>query len=348
MKAFKKTQLITGIIKSAVATALLGGSLHAFAEQTELTVYTGLEASDLKKYAARFNEDYPEIKINWVRDSTGVITAKLLAEKENPRADAIWGLAGTSLLLLAEEGMLEPYAAPGVELLADGFRDSANPPSWTGMDAWVASICFNPYEAEKLNLPKPESWHDLLNPIYKGHLIMPNPASSGTGYLDVSSWLQTFGEESAWEYMDGLHENIAHYTHSGSKPCKLAASGEIPIGISFAFRAAKLKQQGAPLEVIIPTEGVGWELEASGIVKGTKNLDAAKKLMDWSITKKANELYNEGYAVVALPGIAKPVPDFPPETTERMIKNDLQWAASNRVRILEEWSKRYDGKSEAK
>jgi len=331
-----------------LATAVLGSSLQAVAAPAELTVYTGLEASDLKKYAERFNEDYPEIKINWVRDSTGIITAKLLAEKENPRADVVWGLAGTSLLLLNQEGMLEPYAAPGAELLAEGFRDAANPPSWTGMDAWVAAICFNPYEAEKYNLPKPESWKDLLNPIYKGHLIMPNPASSGTGYLDVSSWLQTFGEEGGWQYMDGLHENIARYTHSGSKPCKLAASGEIPIGISFAFRAAKLKNQGAPLEVIVPTEGVGWELEAAGIVKGTKNLDAAKKLMDWSVTRKANALYNEGYAVVALPGVAKPVPNFPPEITERMIKNDLQWAASNRARILREWSNRYDGKSEAK
>lgn len=183
-------------VQTLTLSALSMAVLNAGAA-TELTVYTGLEANDLKKYAERFNEDYPDIKLNWVRDSTGVITAKLLAEKENPRADVVWGLAGTSLLLLDKEGMLEPYAPVGVEKLSKGFRDVNNPPTWTGMNAWVASICFNTYEAEKYNLPKPTSWKDLHNPIYQGHLVMPNPGSSGTGYLDVSSWLQMFGTEGA-------------------------------------------------------------------------------------------------------------------------------------------------------
>lgn len=77
---------------------------------TELTVYTAVEAEDLKRYAETFNQDHPDIKINWVRDSTGIVTAKLLAEKNNPQADVVCGLAGTSLLLLKAEGMLEPYA----------------------------------------------------------------------------------------------------------------------------------------------------------------------------------------------------------------------------------------------
>jgi len=341
---------LTGSISTLSAAVLAIGMMAANAANatTELTVYTGLEANDLKKYAARFNEDYPDIKLNWVRDSTGVITAKLLAEKENSRADVIWGLAGTSLLLLANEGMLEPYAPAGVEKLEKGFRDESNPPTWTGMNAWVASICFNKYEAKKHNLPKPTSWKDLHDPIYKGHVIMPNPGSSGTGYLDVSSWLQVFGNDGGWAYMDGLHENISRYTHSGSKPCKLAASGETAIGISYAYRGAKLKKKGAPLDIIVPTEGVGWELEAGGIMKGTKNLEAAKKLMDWSVTLKANTLYNEGFAVVALPGVAKPVKYFPAEIGERMIDNDLSWAAANRGKILKEWNARYNSKSDPK
>ena len=89
-------------------TALAAGLLVATAAQaeTELTVYTAVEAEDLKRYAETFNQDHPDIKINWVRDSTGVVTAKLLAEKNNPQADVIWGLAATSLLLLKTEGML--------------------------------------------------------------------------------------------------------------------------------------------------------------------------------------------------------------------------------------------------
>jgi iron(III) transport system substrate-binding protein len=316
--------------------------------QTELTVYTAVEAEDLKRYAETFNKDHPDIKINWVRDSTGIVTAKLLAEKNNPQADVVWGLAATSLLLLKTEGMLEPYAPKGVEMLDPKFVDKSNPPAWVGMDAWVAAICYNTVEAGKLGLPVPTSWKDLTDPAYKGHVIMPNPNSSGTGFLDVSSWLQMFGEADGWAFMDALHENIARYTHSGSKPCKLAGSGEIPIGVSFAFRGAKEKTAGAPIDIIVPSEGVGWDMEASGIIAGTSKLEAAKTLIDWSITKTANEMYNTGYAVVAMPGVAKPVELFPVGLIDAMIDNDFEWAANNRKVILVEWQKRYDSKSEPK
>ncbi|WP_110188913.1 putative 2-aminoethylphosphonate ABC transporter substrate-binding protein [Pokkaliibacter plantistimulans] len=324
---------------------LLANAAYA---SSELTVYTAIEAEDLKKYAARFNEEHPDIKINWVRDSTGVITAKLLAEKDNPQADVVWGLAATSLMLLANDGLLQPYKPAGYDKLSEKFRDNSAEPSWTGMDAWMAAICVNTEEAKKYNLPMPTSWADLTNPVYKGHVVMPNPASSGTGFLDVSSWLQLFGEDKGWAFMDGLHQNISTYTHSGSKPCKMAASGEAPIGISFAFRGAKEKAKGAPLELVFPKEGLGWDMEATAIVKGSKHMDAAKTLVDWTVSKKANELYNEGYAVVAMPGVAQPVQYFPSNAEQLMINNDFGWAAKNRDVILTEWSKRYDGKSEAK
>ncbi|SLN14903.1 putative binding protein component of ABC iron transporter precursor [Roseovarius albus] len=336
-----KKSLLMSLAASAIAAT-------AATAETELTVYTAVEAEDLARYAETFNKSYPDIKINWVRDSTGVITAKLLAERDNPQADVIWGLAGTSLLLMKSEGMLEPYAPAGVDQLDPKFVDGGDPPSWVGMDAWVASVCYNTVEAEKEGLTPPTSWKDLADAQYEGHVIMPNPNSSGTGFLDVSSWLQMFGEEGGWEYMDGLHANIARYTHSGSKPCKLAAAGEIPIGISFAFRGAKSKADGAPLEIIVPSEGVGWDMEATAIVAGTANLEAAQKLVDFSVTKEANEMYNTGYAVVAMPGVAKPVEHFPEGLLDAMIDNDFEWAANNRAAILKEWANRYDGKSEPK
>ncbi len=339
---FKK---LAGGLLAGVAVGVM--SISA-AMAGELTVYTAIEAEDLKKYADAFNADHPDIKINWVRDSTGVVTAKLLAEKNNPQADVVWGLAATSLLLLKSEGMLEAYAPKGVENLDKKFIDKSTPPTWTGMDAWVASVCFNTVEGGKLGLTAPKTWKDLTKAEYKGHVIMPNPNSSGTGFLDVSSWLQMFGEKDGWAFMDGLHANIAAYTHSGSKPCKMAAAGEIPIGVSFAFRGAKSKAAGAPIDIIVPEEGVGWDMEATAIVAGTDNLDDAKTLADWTVTKKANEMYNSGYAVVAYPGVAKPVEHFPTNLLEKMIDNDFEFAANNRKAILDEWQKRYDSKSEPK
>ena len=338
---------LTAALAVGVFALGIGGGVAT--AKTQLLVYTAIEADELAMFKKEFEKDYPDIDVKWVRDSTGIVTAKLLAEKANPRADIVWGLAATSLVLLANEGYFQPYAPKGMEKLDQAYVDpSNNPPLWVGQRAWIASICYNTVEAKKYNLPLPSSWKDLTKSVYKGHVIMPNPNSSGTGFLDVSSWLQKWGEEGGWKFMDALHQNIARYTHSGSKPCKLAAAGEIPIGVSFAYRGAKSKNKGAPLEIVAPAEGVGWDLESFGIVRNTKNLAAARALADWSVTLKANKIYNEEYAVVAMPGVAKPVKNFPPKILDKMIKNDFAWAAKNRRRILKEWQKRYDAKSEPK
>ncbi|WP_417617634.1 putative 2-aminoethylphosphonate ABC transporter substrate-binding protein [Oceanisphaera sp.] len=315
--------------------------------KTELTVYSALELEQLQRYQAAFERENPDIAIRWVRDSTGIITARLLAEKENPQADVVWGVAATSLMMMDQQQMLAPYAPVGLEQLSAQFRDQREVPHWVGMNAWLGVICYNTIEAEKHGLPQPTSWQDLTRPEYRGHIVMPNPASSGTGFLDVSAWLQQFGDEQGWALMDGLHQNIANYTHSGSKPCVQAATGETVIGISMAYRGARLKQQGAPLELVFPSEGVGWEMEAAAIVKGTEQQAAAQKLLDFTISRQANELYNQSFAVVGMPGVAQPMPYFPENPAEVMIENDFVWAASQREAILAEWQRRYDGKSEA-
>ena len=320
----------------------------ALAQRTPILVYTALETDQLKAYKDLFESSVKDVEIRWVRDSTGVITAKLLAEKANPQADVVLGLAATSLLVLEQEGMLTPYSPKGVDALNQRFVDTKKPPMWVGMDVWGATICFNTVEAQKRNLPRPESWKDLLKPIYRGQITMPHPASSGTGFLDVTAWLQLFGEAEGWKYMDALHENIAQYVHSGSKPCRQAGAGEFVMGISFEYRANATKASGAPVDLIFPKEGVGWDMEAAAIMKSTKKMDAARKLLDWSVTKEANELYAKSYAIVAFPGVAKPLPNVPANYEQMLVKNDFGWAAKNRDRILTEWNKRYNAKAEAK
>ena len=324
----------------ALSALALSASL-ALAQRTPILVYTALETDQLKSYKDTFEKSVKDVEIRWVRDSTGVITAKLLAEKNNPQADVVFALAATSLLVLEQEGMLTPYSPKGVEALNPRFVDSKKPPMWVGMDVWGATICFNTVEAKKRNLPKPESWKDLLKPVYKGQITMPHPASSGTGFLDVTAWLQMFGEAEGWKYMDALHENIAQYVHSGSKPCRQAGAGEFVMGISFEYRANATKASGAPIDLIFPKEGVGWDMEASAIMKASKKQEAARKLMDWGVTREANELYAKGYAIVAMPGVAKPLPNVPPNYEQMLVKNDFGWAAKNRDRILAEWTRRY-------
>ncbi len=334
-----------GLALGALAAASLAGG--AAAAET-LIVYTALEDDQLTAYKSAFEEVNPDIEINWVRDSTGPITARLLAEKPNRQADVVWGLAATSLLLLDSEGMLEAYAPAGAEALKANFVDAKSPPAWVGMDAWASAICFNTALAGPLGLPRPGSWADLLKPVYRGHIVMPNPNSSGTGYLTVSAWLQMMGEDNGWAYMDGLHKNINTYLHSGSKPCVNAAKGEYAMGISFAYRGVQEKNKGAPIDIILPGDGIGWDMEATAIMKGTDKLDAAKRLADFAASRTANELYNKSYSVVAYPGVSRTIANYPDNEEALLIKNDFAWAAANRERILAEWQKRFGSKDAPK
>jgi iron(III) transport system substrate-binding protein len=177
---------------------------------------------------------------------------------------------------------------------------------------------------------------------------MPNPASSGTGFFHVSGWIQMMGEEKAWAFMDRLHQNVASYVHSGSKPCRDAATGEFPVGIAYELLGAQLKTRGAPIETLIMAEGGGWDMDVFAIVRGTRNLEAAKRLADWASSRKANEMYAAFATQVAWPGIENRMPNYPAGVEESLIRNDFAWAAANRARILAEWTRRYDGKSAPK
>ena len=334
------------LIALCLGAALVAAAGSAVAQKTQLLVYTALETDQLKAYEQGFYKEVPDVEIRWVRDSTGVITAKLLAEKANPQADAVMGVAASSLALLDRNGMLEPYAPINLDSIMSKYRDSKNPPAWFGMDVWGATVCFNTVEAKKRNIPKPETWKDLTKPVYKGQVVMPNPASSGTGFFDVTAWLTLWGDKGGWEYMDKLHENIAQYTHSGSKPCNQAAQGEFVVGISFEYRANTNKAKGAPIDLVFPKEGLGWDLEAFAIHKGTKKLAAAKKLADWASSKNAMKLYGKNFAITAQPGVADPLPNVPKDYEERLVKMDFQKTAESRERVLAEWTKRYNAKSE--
>jgi len=335
-------------LAAAALSAFLGLPQDAAAQKTRLTVYTALENDQLGPYKEAFEKDNPTVEIAWVRDSTGVMTARLIAEKDNPRADVIWGLSASSVVQFENLGMLTGYTPKGADGIKPMFKDTKNPTVWTGMDAYLSVVCFNTAEAAKSKAPAPKSWKDLTNAAYKDQIVMPNPASSGTGYLTIAAWLQVMGEAEGWKYMDELHKNIAVYTHSGSAPCVQAARGERLMGIGFDMRGASEKSKGAPIDLILPTEGAGWEMEATAIMKGTKNLEAAQKLVDWTVSKTANTLYGKYYAIVAMPGIDAAPPNYPANAEKSMVKNDLAWMAKERDRILAEWTKRYDGKSAPK
>jgi len=349
MKKSISILLIAAMTASCALLATGCGSSSA-SGTNRITVYTALEDENVAEYLELFNERHPEITVDIVRDSTGIITARLLAEKDNPVADLVWGTAASSLLILDEEGMLEPYAPAGVEKILPQFKSDKAVPTWVGNNAWETVFVINTVEIEKVGLSPSdiEGYQDLLRPELKDHVVMPNPASSGTGLLTVTALLQLNGRETenGWDYLSELHENVKQYTHSGSKPARMAAAGECIVGVSFGFTAINQKNQGAPVEIVFPVEGSGWDLEANALIKKNDIKPAAKTFLDWAIADETMDLYSKNYPIVTN-GRASTYDGFPNlDPVEQLIENDLIWIAANRENILDKWTRMFDGKSE--
>jgi putative 2-aminoethylphosphonate ABC transporter, periplasmic 2-aminoethylphosphonate-binding protein len=332
----KRTWMIA--VLAVAATALV--TVPAFAQKQTVVVYTAIENEQITEYMKALGKSHPNLDIKMLRLSTGDIAARFMAEKDNMQAEVIWGVAATNLLVFKNAGLLEPYAPKGLDRIQPLFRDKSNPPSWVGIDIYMSAFCYNTDIGKKNNLPKPESWADLTKPVYKGHVVMPNPASSGTGYLSVASILQRMGETEGWKYLDALNVNIAEYTKSGSKPCKDAAAGERAVGVSFEYVALEMKKKGSPVEMVLPKEGSGYEMEANALTKKGAKSAAAKEFLDWAASDEAMALYAKFFAAVGVAGF--PVPEgLPKDISKVVFPNDFDWSAKNRDRILAEWSKRY-------
>lgn len=322
------------LIISLLVIPVLGGCQQ---QSGKITVYTAKEQEEVTEFIP-VAEEATGLEIEVLRLSTGDLTARILAEKDNPQADVIWGTAASSMMIFDNEGMLEPYAPEGVEEILPSFRSPKDPPTWVGVDAYINAICFNTELGEQLGLPQPTSWEDLLDPVYKGHIVMPDPNASGTGYMFVSACVQGMAD---WDYLEALDENMALYTKSGSKPCKMAGAGEYAVGLSFAFVGAGLKKDGAPIEFVVP-DPTGYQVEANGLVKGTDNPAAAKKFLDWAISDEAMNLYAKYFAVLGRPGFPSPE-GMPADAADRLYSMDFNAMATERDTVLGEWTSRFGG-----
>jgi iron(III) transport system substrate-binding protein len=245
--------------------------------------------------------------------------------------------------------MLEPYAPLNLDAIMSAVPRQEEPAGLVRHGRLGRHGVLQHGRSGQEEHPQARDLEGPAKPAYKGQIVMPNPASSGTGFFDVTAWLTLWGDDNGkgggWKYMDGLHENIAQYTHSRLQALQHGRRGEFVVGISFEYRANANKAKGAPIDLVFPKEGLGWDLEAFAIHKGTKKLDAAKKLADWASSKDAMLLYGKNFAITAQPGVAAPLANVPKDYEARLVKMDFAWAAENRERILAEWTKRYNAKS---
>lgn len=325
----------------ACAAALMFSSA-AVAET--ITIYTAYEEDEAAAFLAKAKKALPDVDVQLLRLSTGDLAARILAESANPQHDILWGFAVTSMVNPKILAGLEAYKPAGVDAIPARFRDPDG--KWFAVTGYMAAFCVNNERLKQKGLKMPTSWADLLDPSFKGEIVMPNPASSGTGYIQINSLLQMMGEDKGWAFLDKLNINVAQYIKSGSKPCNAASTGEYTVGASFELRAIKNIAEGYPITMVIPSEGAGNELEANGLVAASKHKDAAKRFLDWTVSKDAATAYYDWKAIVTVPGGEMPgkfkAAGLPDDVSKSLFPVDFKAAAAERTRIIEAWQKKYE------
>ena len=284
------------------------------------------------------------VKVNMSLKGSGEALAQLIAERANPKTDVWFGGTGDPHLQAAEQNLTLEYRSPTLAQLHPWAQQQAAQSGHRTVGIYSGPLGFgyNPELLAKKKLPVPRSWADLLKPEYRGEIQVANPASSGTAYTMVATLVQLMGEEQAFDYMKQLHRNISQYTRSGTGPIKAVARGETSVSISFVHDAPGEKMQGFPVETVTPSEGTGAEIGSMSIIRGARNLDAAKKFYEWALTAPAQELgaANRQFQLPANKN-AKLDPNVPDFKSIRFIDYDYAkyGSSAERRRLIARWEK---------
>lgn len=216
---------------------------------------------------------------------------------------------------------------------ADGY--------WTGIYQGYLGFILDGRYFDEHKLQPPTSWDDLLKPEFTGQIVMGNPGSASTGYVVVSAIVQSRGEEKGMEYLAKLNKQVKQYTKAGAAPARSAALGEAAIGITYLHNGIRLIKEGnTNVRLSLPEEGTAYELGAVAIIKNAPDMEAAKKFVDWALTKKAQEIgqHNNSYQFLTNPE-ANPPEEAMKFKDAKLIDYNFQWSGDNRARLLEAWNK---------
>ena len=318
-------------------SALLAGLvvLTASANAAELNAYTIMPEKYASQIFAQFTKD-TGIKVNFLRFSTGEALARLTAEKGNPQVDVLLGGPADMYAAGVTEGILEAYRPANSDAISSAYRDPNN--YWTGIG--LIPLCFltNTKFLEKNKMQAPTKWADLLDPRYKNNLQMADARKSGTATERIYSRVKVMGEDEAFKFQKAMNANVQMYTKSGAGGAMPIATGQCASGIFYIVDALDIQQQGYPVTITYPEDGVSFGIEATGVVKGGKNNAEAKKFVDWATSKKFAEFIvaNKINYVPTRNDVktSNPILDL---TKIKTISVDVTWKGEKRKEFTQRW-----------
>ncbi|MEO8344447.1 MAG: ABC transporter substrate-binding protein [Betaproteobacteria bacterium] len=290
------------------------------------------------------------IKVSVVQKATGEMFAQIKAERANPKGDIWWAGPADFYLQAAEDGLLEEYRSANVIDLHDWARQiskvSVN--RVAGIYGGIIALGYNSEIGAKKKLPPLKCWKDLADPVYKGELMLGNPATSGTAYLMLATLVQVFGEDDAFKLMAEVNKNVTSYARSGIGPMTAITRGEVYAGSTVLHGVINEIMRGFPVVPVLPCEGVGYEVGSVAIIKGARNLDAARKFYDWSLTVEAQTigLDLKEFAIPTNRNVLLP-PMVPKLSEVKVIDYDFSrfGASETRKRLLERWEREINSAS---
>lgn len=335
------TSWINRTIIAAGAIAALAGFSGAAKAQGNLVLYCTVQEEWCRAMTTAFERE-TGIKVAMTRKSSGELYAQVKAEAANPRGDIWWGGTGDPHLQAAEEGLSQEYESPMNSQLHDWAikQWQQSKKRTVGVYAGALGYGYNTKQLASKGIPELKCWADLLNPKLKDEVQVADPNSSGTSYTMLATVVQLMGEDKGFDYLKKLHKNINQYTKSGAAPAKATALGETTVGIVFQHDMVTMVVDGAPINVVAPCEGTGYEIGSMTIIKGARNLDNAKKWYDWALSAKAQEIGGQAKAYqVPSNKAAKAPPQAPDFSKIKFIDYDFAkyGSSAERRRLLSKW-----------
>ena len=303
-----------------------------------ISVYSALNESTNNEFFGAFKKAYPNVTVNVLPlAAAGELQTRIRTEKASPKADIFIGGSSEFHDPLGKEGLLEAYIAPNAKDIDAKFKEATG--LWTGWYTGIFGfISNNDRLSKELGNKKPATWDDLLDPAWKGKLVLPDPVKTGGGYIFLATQIFRFNkdEDKAMDFMKKLHVNIAQYVATSPGALTLIDQGQFVGCPNWAHDILTEKGKGNPIDLSIPSD-TGFEVGAVSIVKGTKNLAAAQALVNWSITKEAGELNvklsNRGSTRTDV----APAAGSPKLSDVKLVSYDRQWATDNKDRLLKKW-----------
>jgi iron(III) transport system substrate-binding protein len=266
---------------AVLTTAVLAAACRK-ADDTGVIIYTSTEDFRTEHMQQLLKEKFPGYNITLQVLSTGNHAARLKAEGTQTEADIILNLE-TGYLEELQDILADLSSYDLSEFLPELVPSSKRFLPW---DKSSGAIVINREKLESAGLPVPASYRDLLNPAYRGLVSMPNPKTSGTGYMFLISLINAWGEDAAFNYFDGLAQNILQFTTSGSGPVNALIQGEAAIGLGMTLTAVQaINSRGVPLEIMFFEEGAPSITTGMGIVKGKETRPVVREVFEFTLSK---------------------------------------------------------------